>query len=292
MRLPTVLSPMKRTISRVDAKTRLNLPEDSILLVTIARAHKYVSHDGLSYPQSLLSVLQSHLNAYLLAVGPDQAGLWQEAAHATHGRVRALGTREDTALAYQAADVYIDSYPIVSITSLLEAGSYGTPLVSRAPDGADLSVLGADAPGLAGNLLNAHDAGEWHALIHGLLKNPVHREQLGAKTQHSIEALHVGEGWRRALQCLYQNLAAIPHIDFIAGQSDIVRADTVDLLLPVLYREEPTLQQIREFHLQLMPLHMRVSSWVDVRQSGTETSVGRLLPEWLGTSVERWRSRA
>ncbi len=46
------------------------------------------------------------------------------------GACRALGRRLDTPLLFEAADVYLDSFPFTSPTALLEAGSYGLPLVA------------------------------------------------------------------------------------------------------------------------------------------------------------------
>ena len=65
--------------------------------------------------------------------------------------------------------------------------------------------------------------------------------------------------------------------------------EAVDLWLPRVFRLEPDLPQIVQQHLQLMPLGMRLRHWAALRGAGRAPSAGLLLPEWLGSAVDRLR---
>src|SRR5262249_45466460 len=159
------------------------------------------------------------------------------------------GTRPDTALFYQAADVYLDSFPLPSITSLLEAGSYGTPLVSGcpcppAPPG---SVLGADTPALDTCLIRATDPADFRAAVGRLVEDAGLRRRTGEETRQSIAAIHAGAGWQRALEAVYgRALAVSPASGLPAGlmRPDRPSVEDLDRTLPRLFDGEPDLDQI------------------------------------------------
>ena len=133
--MPIALGDRPRTISRAEAKRQLGYPEDAVLLLTIARPVKfeYRSDSGESYIDAVLPVVQELEQVRLVLVGPSPQGEFQRAHDATGGRITALGERTDNEVLYQAADIYIDSFPQPSPTSLLEAGSYAVPLIGLCP---------------------------------------------------------------------------------------------------------------------------------------------------------------
>ncbi len=281
--LPTVLPPLRRALSRVQAKRELGLDAGSVVLLSIARPHKYQPLGGLNFLAALLPVLEQHPRAMLLVIGPDQEGAWASASKQTQGRVRALGRREDTARFYQAADIYVDSFPIVSTTSLLEAGSYGMPLVSRYWPAAKGTVLAADTPGLDRCLLQAGDEEAYHAILSRLIVDGEYRTQVGDQAREVISAIHHEPGWRSRVETLYEQVAGLPAVTPPSGVDDRCNAEEVDLWLPQVFRAEPDLERITQFHLQLMPPSARLANWFNLRKANNALSPGLLLPEWLGT---------
>jgi glycosyltransferase involved in cell wall biosynthesis len=286
--LPIPLSPPPDAPSRAEARAQLGLAEDALVLLSIARPHKYTPIDDESFIEAVSPILERHPSAVLLVIGPDHAGPWAEAAARTGGRVRALGLREDTAPFYRAADLYLDSYPVVSITSLLEAGGHGLPLVSRPPPLAAPGVLGADTPGL-GHLVRARGAAGLRAAVGHLLADPEYRAWLGEATRRDIAAAHTGDAWRRSLHALYRQALAAPPVAMVPDQADRRQVDDLDLLLPEVFRGEPDLDTIRQFYLRLLPADLRLLAWLSRLRSRRPLPAGLLLPEWLGIRLERWR---
>ncbi|MCG8348314.1 MAG: hypothetical protein MI924_11110 [Chloroflexales bacterium] len=288
--LPIILSSVQRTKDRVTAKHTLGLAPESIILLTIARPHKYLPFRGQSFPEMLLPVLEAHPQVVLVAIGPGQDQAWAKAAQRTNGRVIAFEQRSDTALFYEAADIYIDSFPLTSITSLLEAGTYATPLVSRHPHAGAISVLCADNPALDATMLATSDLTEYLAFLERLILDPDERARRGAATAAAITAMHYGSGWQESLEQLYAQTSTISCREGISGHVSRPCIEEVDVLLPLLFREEPDLWRIFQYHLRLLPLELRIKVWIHLVKDRYHPRPGLLLPEWLGASIEKWRS--
>ena len=93
-----------------------------------------------------------------MAVGPGGRVDWSAAEREVPGQIVLVAETTETATYLDAADIYLDSFPFVSITSLLEAGQRGLPVVTRFPFGAGCEVMGADSPGIEPVLLRAETA--------------------------------------------------------------------------------------------------------------------------------------
>ncbi|MCG8348316.1 MAG: hypothetical protein MI924_11120, partial [Chloroflexales bacterium] len=285
--LPIILPKIARSMERAAAKRELGLSPERIMLLTIARPHKYLPFRGASYIESLLPVIEAEPRVVFIAIGPQQDGPWHAAAERTGGRVQALGVRDDTDTFYEAADIYVDSYPLISITSLLEAGSYATSLVSRNPHGGAVSVLCADNPALDGQLLMNHDLELYQQTLSGLINDPASREQLGARTTQAIQAVHHGHAWRNSLAALYAIALQVAPVEVSNIHIDQPCISAVDLLLPLLYNNEPEIEQIMQFHLRALPFTTRLREWIRASTGAQCMRPGLLLPEWLGARIER-----
>ena len=141
------------------SQRRLGLPPDSVVLLTVARALKFKPLGHEQFPDPLVPLLRAHPEVHLVAVGPGGKVDWSAAQEQVPGRIRLVAETLETATYLDAADIYLDSFPFVSITSLLEAGQRGLPIVSRFPFGEGCEVMGADSPGLELVLLRAETGG-------------------------------------------------------------------------------------------------------------------------------------
>jgi len=188
--------------SRDDARRSLGLSDDAVVLLTVGTEYKYATRDGRHFVDALLPVLERHGRAVLVGVGPRDEGPWERAKIATGGRVVAFGRRDDLEVFHAAADVYLDSFPIGSLTAALEAALAGLPVVQcELPTPTLLPTTDA---ALAGHMIRAPLA-EYGARISALVEDAASREAIGAATRERVLDVHTGETWASTLERLYDS---------------------------------------------------------------------------------------
>ncbi len=287
MLLPLRLDKPARTHSRSAAKAALGLPGDSIVLLTVARGTKFRDLPGMTYADSLLPVLKSNPRVRLVAVGPGGTADWSAAERAAPGQILMHPERPDVELFFQAADIYIDSFPFPSITSLFEAGLHGIPLVTRVAFGSGCRVMGADSPGIDEVILRASGIEDLQQTVMALVADEVLRNDLGLRTRASIEATNMGDGWNRALAAVYDRVLALPPATPPAETRDpATRLEDLDLFSPFVFGNAAggattaaRLTIAETLDLKLAPPLHRLRATLS--RSG-QASWRCLIPEWLG----------
>ncbi len=289
--LPTILEPADRKVSRIEGKRQLGLPETSILLLSIARAPKYKTIDGVSFADVHISLLQQYKQAMLIVIGPGDTEDWSPAIEQVEGRIRVLGQTEDTALFYQAADIYVDSFPFVSITSLLEAGSYGVPLVSRYPFYDGCEILGSDMPGLTGNLIRVRNLEDYIAALSHLVENEEYRLSLGEGTKRKIEETHWGMNWQAILENVYTRAVTLPQVSRNFPSTDRMFLSDPDVFLPAIHSGNFDPGWVNSFYSGAMPFQQKLQIAIQrIKQSGVRGQINLLLPGFLVPYYLRLRS--
>jgi glycosyltransferase involved in cell wall biosynthesis len=182
-----------RRLSRAEARAELGLPADALVVASAADTYKYGAAAGESLLDVLLPVLRAHPEARLHVAGPEPDGDWSVLAD--EGLGRAWGLLPDVHTLLEAADVYVDSYPFSSLTSMLEAAWLDTPVLTlRSPD-ERLGVLGADTPELDDDLVVAGSGAELAEQLARLLTDTHRRERLGASTGAAVRRFHGDGAW-------------------------------------------------------------------------------------------------
>ncbi|GJD16219.1 hypothetical protein RIVM261_011750 [Rivularia sp. IAM M-261] len=286
--LPIILEPTQRLLSRVEAKRQLGLPEDSVMLLSIARTLKYKTVDGVSYAEAHISLLNKYKQATLVVVGCGYREDWSGAIEQTQGRIIVHPERDDTAVFYQAADIYVDSFPFVSTTSLLEAGSYGVPLVSRFPYSNASTIFGADMPGLTGNLIRVRNLEEYTKVLSQLIEDEEFRLNLGEATREKIAKTHSGSNWRHSLENIYARATTLDAVKAHSPTDQIFLGEP-DVFVPSIHGgNDFDLDDLIRFNLEVMPFTQRLHHWLRlVKKYGFHNNFGRfgqfrlLVPEWL-----------
>jgi hypothetical protein len=236
--IPLVHSP--QTITKAEAKRQLGYAANVVLLLTIASPFKYSSPGRVGFLDLVVPVLKQFPQAVLIAVGPDSKGAWQAASIQTQGRIVPLGSRWDNDLLYAAADVYLDSVPFSSITSLLEAGIHGMPLLGCSPPDPELELLGPGAPGLDHTMEMANDVESYHNLLTRLITDEEFRDQSGQRIQTQILSLHTGRNWIQALNHAYARAEQTADRKCLIRADDVFIADGLNSALSELYRHPPS----------------------------------------------------
>lgn len=291
--LPIILEPIQRLLSRAQAKQQLGISEDNILLLSIARAIKYKTIDGISFADAHVPLLKKYQQAILIVIGPGNCEDWSDAIQQTQGRIRVLSETEHTSLFYQAADIYVDSFPFVSNTSLLEAGSYGVPLVSRYPYLSEASgVLGADMPGLSGNLMRARDLQEYTAALSKLIEDTEFRLSLGEATRSKITATHCGDEWQRFLENVYSYAATVTPVSSPIESKDEIFLGEPDVFIPKVHDVDIDSTKLSQWHMPLMPTTERLFCWFKLvaKYGFRNHPLNCLLPAWLRVRYYLFRS--
>lgn len=244
--LPIPLMDQEPSGSRAEARRSLGLPPHATILLSIAEPYKYVPFDELHFAKAMLPVLHQDPEAVLVVVGPEARGEWKDLASNAGGRILMMGRRKDVSLFYQAADIYVDSYPVPSLTSALEAGLSGLPLISYGGPMDRPAILRLDSPGLEEFLIAPRTLESWTASISKLVADPGRRAELGKRTREFLASEHSGDRWCQAVQRLYDrswsiwSSSRIPRSSLgLAGSEDVdvgrLQANSVTPTLMGLY---------------------------------------------------------
>lgn len=182
-----------RRLTRAAARAELGVPADALVVASAADTYKYGAAGGESLLDVLLPVVREHPEARLHVAGPAPDGDWSVLAEEDLGR--AWGLLPDVHTLLEAADVYVDSHPFSSLTSMLEAAWLDTPVLTlRSPD-ERLGVLGADTPELDDDLVVAGSGSALAAAVGRLLTDDAARHRLGASTGAAVRRFHADGAW-------------------------------------------------------------------------------------------------
>lgn len=291
--LPTLITLPERQRTRAEAKQALGVPEDTVLLVSVARGAKYRNVGSVTYGDRHVDLLAAHPNARLIVVGPGERPDWDRARAATGGRIVPYAEQPDPRIFLEAADIYVDSYPFVSSTSMLEAAAYGLPLVTRfeAPEAAEIVAI--NHPGLDTTARVARDQAAYEAHLTALITDAAARKAAGAETSAVVERLYAPASWLAGLDAIYAQARALPRL---APESDTrVQAEAPHLGEPDLRHQDmfgsdfPVAEMTKNY-MSMLPLRQRVASWVEVSRaghfSGPWERVRLLFPEWLVRNIK------
>jgi hypothetical protein len=292
--LPIPLEQYKRAFSRRVAKRRLGIPEDAVVLLSVASGYKYSRVSAQSFLDVVVPVIREFAAAYLLVVGPQCVGDWHQAMRETGGRARALGPREDPSMFYDAADVYVDSYPFASLTSMLEAGLRGVPLLAYTPHRRLAPVFCSDDISLGHCLSRASEPRAFQEIAASLIRCPEDRDRMGEIARERILAEHTGSGWRRHLALVLDHGAksgpAGPHTRGLDNR----REEDFDrwlALFQLASRSGKSVEETIRCHAGLLPFPLRLAFWKQMRAPKRLGSCRVLAPEWFRGLLERLASR-
>lgn len=291
--LPLLVDAVADGPPRAEVRRQLGIDEDAVVLLTVARGMKFDDFRGESFARAHVCLLQRHPRAILLAVGPGDCRDWGGESRRVGGRIRLLPEQRDPERFFRAADIYIDSFPVSSITSLLEAGMHGLPLVSRLPTRRPHDIVGGRVPGIARTLYQAVSTPDYIARLDALIADPRLRRRIGEQTRDDIQRVHLERPWLGELEALYRTAhlsgrrvrrSAIPLAQPNFDEPDTLRAELW-----------PGLDQIAlvASSLRLMPLSRRARTIATLlRETGPASLlraeiVRAMIPDWIVVRMRR-----
>jgi len=186
-------------VDRCAARRKFGLVDGDCLLLTVASAYKFtpVGRRSLLEP---LDRLLCRRDVKLMAVGVDAGHpVFGILAERHPGQVMCMGIVPSPTAHRAAADIYLDSYPFCSVTSMLESAALGTPVVAYRPDQPDLDILYSECPWLPAEHHEARDAGGLVELLHALIDDRALRQEMCLRNIEGMKQ-HFPSAWRAAVR--------------------------------------------------------------------------------------------
>jgi hypothetical protein len=184
------------------ARRLLGLSQDAIVILSIAADHKYAAPQGRHFIDVHRDFVMANPNVNIIVVGPNHSGRWRTVSAETGGRFQAVGIVEELGAYYDAADIYVDSFPFSSLTSLIDAGVGGLPVLGLNESVAH-SVLTSDDISLPAGAVQFSTRGEYIHELQALTSQPQYRRQASVRVRNAIRRDHLSPGWNRHLEHLF-----------------------------------------------------------------------------------------
>lgn len=194
---------------RAEARRALDIAAGEVVLLTVARGEKFRRRGRLDFIATASRLLERNPAARLFVVGETLAGMADELAARPSDRLQFCGVVEDPSLYRAAADVFLETFPFGSQTSVLEAALAGVPIVPACSPLHPLLVAHDDS--LADVLTSPADPAAYIVAAERLIQNPDLRRATGPTLQERVAADHVGDNWTRHLEEVYRVTDALDH---------------------------------------------------------------------------------
>ncbi|MBS0253436.1 MAG: glycosyl transferase family 1 [Proteobacteria bacterium] len=284
--IPILVQPTYRKFSRVAAKEALGLDPDRVAMISVARPDKYKTLHNLTYADLHAPILRKHPESTLYVVGAGDRPDW--AASDMRGRIVPLPL-QDPRLYMEAADIYLDSYPFCSATSMMEAASYGTPCATRFILSKEARICGMDHPGLAGPLIEALNDQEYWDKVSELIANKEMREAKGAEMLEGVKASNLPPAWCTFMEAAFARASELEPVDnqamFPKEEVERPYLGDPDIRMNERYGSDRARIELAKAHLSSFPLPQRIENWQAVVRDGgfvgPKEAIRCLLPEWL-----------
>ncbi len=196
-------------IDRDTARQALGFSPRDHLLLTVASAYKFTPVGSYSL-FSPLDRLLARPEVKVMVVGAYRHHpLFARLAAQHPGQVHCAGHIPAPEMYRAAADIYFDSHPFGSFTSMLESAAMGTPVIALQPDIEALEILYSECPWLEWHEYAATDADSFVAKVERLLDHPEEREALGLRNREGMR-LYAPSAWRAALKLHLDRAIARP----------------------------------------------------------------------------------
>ncbi|HYD88940.1 MAG TPA: hypothetical protein VEA80_15805 [Vitreimonas sp.] len=291
--MPTLSEAVTRTRSRGDAKRELGIDPAATLMVSVARKLKYKTMHGVTFADIHAPLLEKNPEAMLLVVGADDPEDWAPVKARFGDRIRSKPELPSPNIYFEAADIYVDSYPFVSSTSLMEAAGYGLPSVTIFTYPQETRIFGINHVALVGNTLQAASFEEYRALLSELIADPTKRERLGEQARAAVAKEHNTPGWLCWMEAVYARAGELAPLD---NRAMLERTEAPQFGEPDWRHEDIfggnwPIEQFLKSYMGVLPLRQRIAHWRELSAVGAFSSAGNalshtLLPEWLKRAMK------
>lgn len=240
--LPLPIDPSPTASPRKAVRSRLGLRPSQVAAVTVAGEFKMSALWGDGFHDLLRRVLPQVPDLAVVIVGAPAEGVWKQLQADFPQRVFPLGHVEEAAALYPGMDVYLDSYPLSSATSILEASTAGLPPLSLLLNEGYRESFHANSPGLAGTGHAMSTEEEYVATLRALVEDRDFRRERSELARREVTAIHSGASWSADLEELYRRAREVTVVDldeYPAAVQDLDYTDRIAALSPGVHRGDP-----------------------------------------------------
>jgi hypothetical protein len=185
---------------KIEENKSLKLKQKEIIILTIAKKIKFNPTYSNSLFEIYYELLSYSQNVKLIVIGPIESDYYfSELSKMFPNRVSVLGEINDLIPFYSIANIYIDSYPFNSFTSLLDAAKNKIPILSLKYKSIEL-----DDPAL--NKLKFSFTNKNNLITYAkmLIASKRKANIIGHRNFKIIQEFHLGSSWNNRLNALYK----------------------------------------------------------------------------------------
>lgn len=288
--MPTISEAVTRTRTREEAKRELGIDQDTVLMVSVARQLKYKTMHGVSYADIHAPVLEKYPNVSMVVVGAGEQADWAPVQAKVGDRLRTTPQTPNPKIYFEAADIYVDSYPFVSSTSMMEAAGYGAPGVTIFTYPHETRIFGINHVALVGTVMQAASFDEYRGMLETLINDPALRERMAEEARAAVSREHNTPGWNRWLEGVYKKAAELPVLDnrtMLEGREAPSFGEPDWRHEDIFGGDWPTINVVKSY-MPMLPFNQHIAQWRKLRAQGAfrnnKEAYSYLLPEWF----KRW----
>lgn len=253
------------TPADLDVRRRFGIPADATLLLSGGAAFKYWPIEGLSLAERIAPVLASHPQTHLLVIGSPQGDFWDPLTARFPGRIHLHGYLKEPELVacYQACDIYLDSLPLSSPTTLLEAAALGKPVVRYAPAEWRSTGFSLEHEGIPRSFYLWTTPEQYEEDLRRLIIDTAFRDWRGRFGREAIRLYYSDETFLQTVESAFKQAQRLPTITVRPG-AELYAYEKLDQLLEALTQNMAS-QRARE--QQPAP---RAPSYQDLLEQGRQ----------------------
>jgi hypothetical protein len=208
------------------ARLELGISNEEVILLTIAASYKLKSDLQYNYFQEIYNVLQKYSNVKVYVIGIDSHS--EFVTGLTHDRMYLLGQISNTSLYEAACDIYVEGFPVVSMTSLLQVAAK-KKAVHLIYNPSELSTIFCKDQNIWTYTKNVE---EWRLELDKLIEDETYRSEKSNQQLLYMKEHHIiGLGWSDRLNTFYKKVKAITHSVNRKSKSFFISSENEKFLL-------------------------------------------------------------
>lgn len=263
-------------------RQKLGIKENEVVLLSIASPYKFKSFGRMHHIDFLKKILQDNKNALAIVIGPDNSGEWEKAHRETNGRILPLGIKQDIEQYYCIADIYIDSYMIASVTSALDGGLHGLPIVAWEND--NNRTLSFDDISYDNSNKKFFGIDDYRTYINLLIRDKNYREKAGKDLSNKIKEEHI-YNWEKYLNSAYKKVEGKGHKLYFNNDFDS-KLNNEDLFLALFQKSEVSDRKNRDKKQNITSIELKEIAEV----TNKKTTTRKLKIVFLTQHAANWSS--